>query len=247
MIVPPAGEHGVARGALDLVPLRDLVAAPRRREHGEVRRGPVGVDVGEAAGHAARLAQRLARRAHDASWKAPEALPGDRRLERVATARPGARACRAGRAPQERLAPGAGAARRRAASSASPPCARHSASARLELVLDLVRRRTRSRARAARGVAVARAGQRRLERRRSAGRWPGAGPAWTIARTASAPAAKRVEAHRAPGAVRRARLHAHPRLGDDAEDALAAQQQPVGRGPGAGARQPPRRPGPRRG
>ena len=36
------------------------------------------------------------------------------------------------------------------------------------------------------------------------------------------------EAHRAPSAVRRARLHAHPRLGDDAEDPLRAQQHPVG-------------------
>ena len=37
------------------------------------------------------------------------------------------------------------------------------------------------------------------------------------------------EAHGPCGAVRRPRLHAHPRLGDDAERALAAQQQPVRR------------------
>ena len=38
------------------------------------------------------------------------------------------------------------------------------------------------------------------------------------------------------------RLHAHPRLGDDAEDPLRPQQHAVGRRPGAGARQPPRLP-----
>ena len=74
----------------------------------------------------------------------------------------------------------------------------------------------------------------------------GRSPACTTARTASAPARNDGEAHRAPGPVRRARLHAHPRLGDDAEDPLRAQQQPVGRGPGARARQPPRRPRPAR-
>ena len=42
-------------------------------------------------------------------------------------------------------------------------------------------------------------------------------------------------------ALRRARAHAHPRLGDHAERALGAEQQPVGRRPGAGAGQPPRR------
>ena len=55
---------------------------------------------------------------------------------------------------------------------------------------------------------------------------------------------ERGEAHRAPRPVRRARLHAHPRLGDDAEDPLRAEQHPVGRGAGARAGQAARGPGP---
>ena len=47
------------------------------------------------------------------------------------------------------------------------------------------------------------------------------------------------EAHRARAAVARPRLDAHPRLGDDAEDPLRSQQQPVGRRAGAGPGQPP--------
>ena len=41
-------------GRLDLVPLLDLAAAHRRREHREVGRGAVGIDVGEAAADARR-------------------------------------------------------------------------------------------------------------------------------------------------------------------------------------------------
>src|SRR5215203_7359310 len=39
-------------GGLDLVPLLDLAAADRRGENGEVRRGAVGIDMGEAAADA---------------------------------------------------------------------------------------------------------------------------------------------------------------------------------------------------
>ena len=42
-------DHRVGDGRLDLVPLGDLVAAPRRREHRVVGRRAVRVDVGEAA------------------------------------------------------------------------------------------------------------------------------------------------------------------------------------------------------
>ena len=42
------------------------------------------------------------------------------------------------------------------------------------------------------------------------------------------------------------RPHPHPGLGDHAEDPLGADQHPVRRGPGAGARQPPALPGPAR-
>ena len=65
----------------------------------------------------------------------------------------------------------------------------------------------------------------------------GKSPDCDSARTASAPArksSKRTPAEALkPGAV----LQPHPRLGDDAQRALAAQPQPVGRRPGAGARE----------
>ena len=51
-------EDRAAGRGLHLVPLRDLVAAPRRREHREVRRRAVGIDVRQAARDAARLAER---------------------------------------------------------------------------------------------------------------------------------------------------------------------------------------------
>src|SRR5271165_2081045 len=57
----------------------------------------------------------------------------------------------------------------------------------------------------------------------------GYSPAWEIARTA-----------RAAGAEARPVLQPHPRLGDHAEDALRADEQPVRAGPGARAGQPPR-------
>ena len=54
VIVPPWASDRVGRGGLDLVPLRQLGAPAARRDDGEVRRRPVGVDVREAAGdHAA--------------------------------------------------------------------------------------------------------------------------------------------------------------------------------------------------
>ena len=45
------------------------------------------------------------------------------------------------------------------------------------------------------------------------------------------------EAHRAAGAEARPVLEPHPGLGDDAENAFGADEQPVGAGPGAGAGQ----------
>ena len=76
---------------LDLVPLLDLAAAHRRREHREVGRGAVGVDVGEAAAdagragalarHPAGLGDRGARRLHHRRVELLEPVPGDRRLE----------------------------------------------------------------------------------------------------------------------------------------------------------------------
>ena len=63
-----------------------------------------------------------------------------------------------------------------------------------------------------------------------------------MSRTAAAPVAKSAKRHRRRAPLLRARQHAHPRLGDDAERPLAAEQQPVGRRAGARRRQPPRRP-----
>src|SRR6185437_11274859 len=69
-------------------PLLGLLAPAPGREDGEVRRRAVGIDVGEAAEHAAsltaHLTQRLTRGGHDPLVEAREALPGDRRLERLA-------------------------------------------------------------------------------------------------------------------------------------------------------------------
>ncbi len=56
-----------------------------------------------------------------------------------------------------------------------------------------------------------------------------------------------LEAHARRGAVGRPRLHADPRLGDDAEDALRAGEHPVGADAGARAGQTARLPHPRRG
>ena len=58
MIVPPAAITASAAARLDLVPLLDLAAAAGRRQHREVGRGAVRVDVGEAAADARRAGPR---------------------------------------------------------------------------------------------------------------------------------------------------------------------------------------------
>ena len=63
VIVPPAAIDRLGRRRLDLVPLLELGAAPGRRQHREVGRRAVGVDVGEAAGHARPSGRAPARRA----------------------------------------------------------------------------------------------------------------------------------------------------------------------------------------
>src|SRR5437763_2230339 len=80
------GEDGLAGRRLDLVPLCELTAAPRRRHDREVRRRTVGIDVGEPAGHAALaadLAHRGLRRLGDLADEVAKAIPGDRGLERL--------------------------------------------------------------------------------------------------------------------------------------------------------------------
>ncbi len=193
--------------------------------------------------HAAGLAERLARGAHHGLVKRREALPGDRRLERVRehpalqqhVAQVGHR--------QERLAPRGdratlarlvGLAAVRAADLQRP----------LQAVADVVVGRLEAE-HEQRVLAVAGARLLRLERidepavRRMQ---PG-----LRHRTHRVGAAQEVaEAHRPRRAMRGLGLHPHPRLGDHAEDALAAEQHAVGRRACAGARQAPRLPGARR-
>jgi hypothetical protein len=99
------GDERVRRGGLDLRPLLDLVAAARRGEDGVVRRRAVGIDVGEAAGDERPLARGLARRAEDLLVEGLEALPGDRRLERLAEDPDGHERVAQVRRAQERAAP----------------------------------------------------------------------------------------------------------------------------------------------
>ena len=188
-------DHRVRRRALDLRPLRLLIAAARRREHGEVRRRAVGVRVREPAGDDA-LAERLGRRRLTLSIERREPLPRDRALERLGRARPSRRACRAGTARA-----GTRPAMRAAAPSlATPPCCEQIASARTAgsatsprspAAAAPSRRRRPSSARASRGSI-----SRQLD---------GSRPAWTISRTASSP----VRSRRA----RRARSSAASRAG----------------------------------
>ena len=60
------------------------------------------------------------------------------------------------------------------------------------------------------------------------------------ARRGDARASKSAKRDGRRGPPARPVLQAHPRLGDHAERALGAEEQPVGRRPGAGAGQPPR-------
>ena len=81
------GDQRVARRALDRPPLLDQRAMPAERVEREIGRGPVGIDMGEAAGDFALDAGRLENgalgRGLDRVVERFEALPGDRGLERV--------------------------------------------------------------------------------------------------------------------------------------------------------------------
>ena len=72
-------------------------------------------------------------------------------------------------------------------------------------------------------------------------------PDWEISRTAPAAAMKSSNSTPAEALNSRPRPDPDPGLGDRAEDPLRAGQQAVGRGTGAGTRQPPALPGPARG
>src|SRR5947209_2237428 len=81
------GEDGLARSVLDRLPLLQQRAVTAERVEGEIGRGAVGIDVGEAAGDFARAAGRLENRPLgrrlDAIVQRLEALPGYRRLKSV--------------------------------------------------------------------------------------------------------------------------------------------------------------------
>ena len=128
----------IASAAARLIASHCSSSSPRRAGASTVKYGAGAVRVGvrEAAGddpvRAADLAHRRAPSPSHRVVEGVEALPRDRRLERLATARPSRRTCRAGRAragtPRARRRP-----RRRGAPSARsshvPPCSAQSASA----------------------------------------------------------------------------------------------------------------------
>ena len=111
VIVPPAAITASRRRRLDLVPLLDLAAAPRRGDDREVRRRAVRIDVGEAARQTRRARRRRdartrrrspGARVHHRGVELREPVPGDRRLEGVAEDAQRRRTCRAGRARRGR-------------------------------------------------------------------------------------------------------------------------------------------------
>ncbi len=81
----------------------------------------------------------------------------------------------------------------------------------------------------------------------SSRQFAGYSPACAMVRVAATAAAQSSNATRRRDLPLRAVLHPHPRLGDDAERALGAEEQPVRGRPGAGSGQPPRLAHPDRG
>src|SRR5207244_10096899 len=83
-------QHRLGGGGLDVAPLLELRPATAGREHGEVGRRAVGIDVGEAAGReaaAAYVLQRPLDRNGDAGVEGGEPVPGDGGLEGLGDAR----------------------------------------------------------------------------------------------------------------------------------------------------------------
>ncbi len=247
----PCVDQHLGDGALDRLPLLDLLAPAPGREDGEVRRRPVGVDVGEAAEHAARSrrtprARPRAARAHHLLVEAREALPRDRRLEGLADdADRDQQVAHVGGA-EERAAPRPDrVAARPPAAAAACRRARRRSRARARARPRRGGRSTRSRAPAARGCRR-RPSSAPPRPRRAGGSWTG------TARTGRSRARTRRRAmksgKRTPADARcaGARLYAHPRARDHAEDALGAREQAVGARTGARAGQPARLPYARR-
>ena len=91
--------------------------------------------------------------------------------------------------------------------------------------------------------AVAGQRERGLARRRADGSWTGAARTGRSRARTRAPSPKRSKRTPARAAVRRPRLHTHPRLGDHPERALRAGEHPVWAHARARSGQPPRLPG----
>ena len=242
--MPPAARIASDGGALDRQPLLELLAAARRREDREVGRGAVGVDVREAAGDPAALARAPRAWRRRPPRGSGQALPGDRGLERVRRARRGhERVAQVGHA-QEGVAPARRRSRRRAARRARRRArGRARAPARARGRRD--GRWTQSRARARRG----RRRPRRSARLQRVDEPAVGGPqAGLDDRAHGLGAGQRSAAKRTARPARcsgRGCTRTHASVSDP-EDALGAEQHPVGRGAGARPRQPARRPRRRR-
>ena len=194
-------------------------------------------------------AQRLGARSRTVANEVATAVPGDRGLERLGEdARRDQRVAQVGR-PQEGVAPGAlGAARgffaERPRLAARPRRCRRGprrARARAPSTGPARGRPTRSRARAGPGArprrrsAPVRAASRRVEQAAVRGVEAGLGQGAHRLRARSKASNSTPADSRKRGRV----LHAHPGLGDHAEDALGADQHPVRARAGARAGQPP--------
>ena len=215
---------------------------PRRagREHREVGRGAVGVDVGEAAGHACPRRRARARRAARAPrpTNVVEAVPGDRGLEGLGDhARRDQRVAQVGRL-EEGVAPGAlglAALARRGSPAPRRRGRAHSSSARVHPGVDRVVGRLE--AEHEQRLPVRRgAGQRAPRPGRAGGSSTGRGRTGRAPAPPRRPASKSSKATPADALKRGRVLHPHPRLGDHAEDALGADQHPVRARAGARAR-----------
>jgi hypothetical protein len=232
-------EHRFGCGVLDLGPHRDLGSLPPLSRPRVVRRRPVGIDVREAAAEQRLVAEHLAQRgrhplAHDPVELGPS-IPRDGGLERVGD-QPEARLHAVAHA-DERVAPRADGALAAGGllGVGDPDVVVVDPAAALAGQVDRVRDR----------IALAELG--RLERDdhqrlgavegrrpRRLGRVEDAqvrGPQLGLHDAADGLVAlfPRVEHHAGGGPVGRTPLDAHPRLGDDPEDPLAADHQAIGR------------------
>ena len=227
--------------------------APRGREHREVGRRAVRVDVGEAAEDPAPR-RRTPRAPPPRSRRSRARGSAGKRSHVMAVSNVSAStpiatsASRRYGAPRNALAPGADrvpAAAARDSSDTAPPCSAQSSSARA--IASVHRMVGRLEAEHEQRVGAV-AGHRQLapRRRRAGGSWTGAAPTGEIARTHSAPArklAKRTPAERRCEGRGCTRTHASR---DHAERSLRAGEHPVGADAGARSGQPPRLPHARR-